>query len=99
MTPYERGQHDCLQDRFESISFSSTGGLDRRSDMTAPDYVPTDERGDYLRGYAAKATELFGEGWQTVTFSWRPAVCVGGVPSWGEVVAFETALNRRNEDT
>ena len=64
-----RGMTDCYQDRCENIPFASVGGLEKRGEMQAPDYVSEEDREEYLLGYRQMARELFGEDWQTCAFS------------------------------
>ena len=68
------GAEDCYQDRCENVPFASTGGLEKRSEMTSPPWVPAADVPAYLEGYRAAALELFGAEWATCEFSWQPAI-------------------------
>lgn len=79
-TPFQRGRSDCYQDRCENCSFASVGGLDKRTAMEAPEYVKKNGEKyteEYLKGYRAEAKALFGDDWETCTFSWSPALTIG----------------------
>ena len=72
-TPYQRGSNDCVQDRIENCPFASTGGLDKRHDMIAPEYITKhgeEYTTEYLRGYQDTAKGMFGDDWKTCKFGW-----------------------------
>jgi len=74
-TPYERGRLNCILDDTENAPFSSTGGLKHRDTPTLPKWLYKDEytgeyRAEFMRGYVARATEMYGDDWKTCTFSW-----------------------------
>lgn len=73
MTPYERGEQDCVIDDFENALFASIGGLPGREVMVAPAYVPEAERAEYIQGYSRMALVIYGDDWQTCDFAWHPA--------------------------
>lgn len=75
---YNRARTDCVQDSYENCPFASVGGLDKRDNMKAPDYITQDEREEYLRGYRDQAKALYGEDWQTCGFGWHPALTIPG---------------------
>lgn len=68
------GYMDALQDRCENCPFASVGGLDRRTDMAVPGYVPQAQHTEYLRGYRAYCDEQYGQGWETARWVWTPAL-------------------------
>ena len=55
--PFARGQVDCFQDHCEGIPLAGVGG-ETPETWKAPDYIPEDERAEYLRGYKSAAGEL-----------------------------------------
>ncbi len=73
---FARGASNCYQDRCENCPFSSVGGLERRSNMRAPEYVAAADAEDYLRGYRAQALDMYGADWATCSFSWSPAITI-----------------------
>lgn len=78
--PFERGRSDCFQDRCENVPFSSIGGLDKRDEMVAPDYITKhgeDYTKEYLDGYRYAAERMFGPDWRTCTFGWKPVMEIG----------------------
>ena len=78
VTPREqlakRAALDFIQDLFENVPFASVGGLDKRDAMTAPHYIPEEQREDYLLNYRLAALWELGPDWQTCTFSWQAAI-------------------------
>jgi len=83
---YESARIDAYQDACENAPFSSVGGIDKRAAMEVPErsYLQTDEdAAEYLRGYRSMAQEMYGEDWQTCTFSWRPALTIVNDPAHG----------------
>ncbi|HUU23719.1 MAG TPA: DUF5662 family protein [Phycisphaerae bacterium] len=79
--PYARGKNDAYQDRCENVPFSSTGGLESRQNMTAPDYILPEEREAYLAGYAERCREMFGEDWRTCEFGWSAVMTISDGPT------------------
>jgi hypothetical protein len=75
---YHRAQTDCVQDSYENCPFASIGGLDKRVEMKAPDYIAEADRDEYLRGYRDQAKAMYGEEWQTCGFGWGPALTIPG---------------------
>lgn len=69
--PFNWGMTCALQDDCENCHFGSSGGMDKREAMEAPDYVPEDQREAYLQGYRAYCDEHYGESWQTATRGWQ----------------------------
>ena len=59
---YNWGNMNALQDALENCPFGSSGGMDKREAMEAPDYVPEDQRESYLKGYRAYCDAHYGEG-------------------------------------
>lgn len=76
MTPYKRGKDNCIQDSYEDAPFASTGGLNKRESMTAPDYIAIQDRGEYIKGYQEQAESMYGADWRTVEFTWKPALTI-----------------------
>jgi len=74
---FRRGALDCYQDRCENCAFASVGGLEKRGELKAPDYVNECDAKDYLEGYVAAAEEMFGEDWRTCEFEWKAALTIG----------------------
>jgi len=72
--PYDRGWMAAFQDRCENCPFASSGGMDKRTAMEAPDYVPADQREEYLRGYRGYCDEEYGPGWETARWGWTPVL-------------------------
>lgn len=72
----EHAAHDCVQDGMENAPFASVGGLDHRSKMKAPNYVPAEHAEAYLEGYRRAALESYGPQWETVGFGWGPAITI-----------------------
>lgn len=68
------GFMNAMQDRCENCPFASSGGMDKRTAMEAPDYVPKDQTEEYLRGYRAYCEDNYGEGWETAQWGWAPAL-------------------------
>ena len=75
---FGRGFSDAAQDACENVPFASIGGLDKRDDMKAPDYITPDERNAYLNGYRTFAAASYGNDWKTCSFGWSPALTIGG---------------------
>ena len=78
-SPFKRGRSDCYQDRCENCAFASIGGLDKRTAMEAPEYVKKNGEKyveEYLKGYRAEAKDIFGDDWETCTFSWQSAITI-----------------------
>lgn len=73
---FMRGVGDCVQDDMENAHFASVGGLNARHSLTPPSYSKNHE--GYLRGYVAQAANAYGEDWQDCSFSWGPALTIGG---------------------
>ena len=71
--PYQRAKRDCIQDNYENCHFDSIGGMEKRKSMEVPEYILDEEKEEYLAGYAAQAKIMYGQGWQTYTFTWRTA--------------------------
>jgi len=74
---WDRGWTAAVQDACENCPFASAGGMDRRQDMVAPDYIPEEDREDYLDGYRAFARATWGEDWVTCRFGWKPVMTIG----------------------
>ena len=72
-----RGRSDASMDRYENAPFGSVGGIDKRTDMTAPYYIAEEDQKQYLDGYRAQCLEMFGEGWETCEFGWIPVLEIG----------------------
>lgn len=90
MEAFARGREDCYQDQCENTPFASVGGLDARNAPEAPTYVADADKAEYVAGYCAMASELYGEDWRTCSFGWRPVLTIdvrrgrtlpGGAPS------------------
>ncbi len=80
-SPFLDGGLNCILDENENVPFSGVGGLDRRNDMTAPEWdrlEDPDVREQWLEGYRYQALVMYGPGWRTVTFSWHPVLEIGG---------------------
>jgi hypothetical protein len=73
---FDWGQNNFTQDRCENAPFASVGGLDKRTAMVAPPFVPEDEQAEYLRGYQHAAMAAYGDDWQTCAFGWKPALTI-----------------------
>lgn len=73
---FQRGQEDCILDMCENVPFASTGGLEHRSQLKTPKWVPTggEQEFDYLDGYITQAELLYGSDWQTCEFGWQKAL-------------------------
>ena len=69
-----RGGLHCALDDNENAPFGSVGGLDERGALNAPDYIPEDEREEYLNGYVDQAYAMYGSDWMTCSFGWSPAI-------------------------
>lgn len=79
MTDWKRqGALDCYQDRCENTPFGSIGGLDKRSNMQRPRWVPASDWAVYQDGYEEAAEELFGDDWTTCEFGWQKAITIEG---------------------
>jgi hypothetical protein len=75
--PYNWGATNCALDACEHNPFGSAGGLAARATaLVAPEYVPEDQRRDYLDGYAMAAAEAYGPDWRTCHFGWAPAIVI-----------------------
>lgn len=72
----QRGRSDCGQDACENCPFASIGGLERRSAMEAPGYIPAEVASEYLAGYAEQAQAMYGDDWRTCSFGWGPAITI-----------------------
>ena len=72
--PHDWGYMNAMQDCCENCPFASSGGMDKREAMEAPEYVPEDQAEEYLRGYRAFCDESYGPGWETATWGWKPAL-------------------------
>ena len=75
---WDRGRVDCLQDGCENSPFSCIGGL-KRSAPELPKWIASREdhyRSAWLEGYLDAARYLYGDDWETCSFSWTPAVTV-----------------------
>ena len=80
--PFNWGRTNCLLDSCENSPFGSAGGLANRSPLVAPQYVPEDQRAEYLDGYAFAAAAMYGADWRTCSFGWAPAMAiVSGEPA------------------
>lgn len=77
---FDRAMLDATQDRCENCPFASIGGLSRRSDMFAPDYIERANVAEYLRGYRHAAKVMYGDDWETCSFGWSPAITINGEP-------------------
>lgn len=75
-TAYERGATECALDRCENVPFSGIGGLEQRHDPKAPDYIPEEQKAEFIRGYIHAAQKLYGKNWQTCEFIWKPAILI-----------------------
>jgi hypothetical protein len=75
---FERGVLDATQDGFENAPFNCIGGLDCRIAPKIPGWVPTADRGEWLRGYLNTCAEAYGDDWQTCEFGWAPGITIGG---------------------
>lgn len=95
ITAYRRAGANCAQDRCENVPFSSVGGLDKRSSMTAPKYIGEDDKEEYLRGYRDAAKSLYGDDWETCKFSFQPVLEIRGKKETPNVLA-EKLLAMRN---
>lgn len=72
--PFLRGQEDCTQDAYENAPFVCIGGIRERQNPKAPQWICQRHEADYVRGYTARAEEMYGPDWQTVEFSWTPSI-------------------------
>jgi hypothetical protein len=81
--PFERAMQDAYQDSCENAPFACVGGLGKRAEMKAPDYITPAERRSYVDGYRAAARLMYGEDWQTCSFGWAPAMTIGEPPNEG----------------
>lgn len=75
---FRRGETDAYQDRCENIPFSGMGGLEKRADPTAPDYIEEGDRIRFLAGYQACCLAMFGQDWKTCSFGWKHAITLDG---------------------
>lgn len=74
---FVHGTNDCVQDDLENAPFGSVGGLEKRHQMVAPEYVIGEaHKMHYLSGYALQASSLYGKDWKTCTFGWEPALTI-----------------------
>lgn len=78
MTPFKRGKDNCVQDNNENCPFASTGGLDKRTEMTVPEYIKPEEAEEYICGYQRQAELMYGIHWRDAQFRWLPALVIGG---------------------
>jgi len=76
---FDRGWLAAYQDACENCHFASAGGMDHRDELIAPDYIPEDDRVDYLLGYESYARETWGPTWRTDRFTWgdAPVLTIG----------------------
>ena len=75
---WDRGWSAAMQDNCENCHFSSAGGMERRSDMVAPDYIPKEDVEEYLAGYRGYCLKTWGDDWETCEFGWAPVMTIGG---------------------
>ena len=75
---FKRGAENCALDSIENAPFSSVGGLESRHELKAPHYIAAEDHEEYLAGYVAEARSIDGDDWQTCSFSWGPALTIGG---------------------
>jgi hypothetical protein len=59
---FSRGYVVCYQDDCENVPFGS-GPI-------PPDYVKSDDRSEYYKGYVAQASNLYTHDWRVVTRNW-----------------------------
>ena len=83
MNPYDRARSDAQQDYFQNAPFASVGGLAKRAEMVAPQWIAEPERAEYLRGYRDQCRQMFGDDWQTCSFGWAPALTINEPPDAG----------------
>lgn len=81
--PFRQGVLNCMQDGFENCPFASIGGLDARTNPVLK-YAKPGEEAEYWRGYKACALASYGPDWETCTFSWGPALTIGGADDGSE---------------
>lgn len=72
--PYEWGRMCAAQDACENAPFGSTGGMDKRTDMKAPNYVAKGQRDEWLKGYRDFCDTSYGLGWETAEWGWSAVV-------------------------
>lgn len=75
----ERGWLEAYQDRCEGVPMHAVNwSLPSRPVICAPDYIPEDERGDWIEGYAALLSSLYGTEWRETCRPVEPAPTVEG---------------------
>lgn len=87
LSPFNWGYMNAVQDDCENAPFASSGGMDKRLAMEAPEYVPADKAEEFLRGYRAYCHATYGPGWETGEWGWVPVLEID--PSTGMVRAIE----------
>jgi hypothetical protein len=73
---WDRGWLEAYQDDCENCQFSGIGGKDHRTDMVAPDYIPSDEVEEFLAGYSEYCLKKWGDDWKTFTLGWVPVLTI-----------------------
>lgn len=99
---HRRGENDATQDFYENVPFASIGGIQNRGNMKAPSYIPAADVDDYLEGYRVRATQLYGDDWEDVEFTWRPALKIPKGSSrneWCPWLQLPEETKRHAEDT
>jgi hypothetical protein len=70
-TVFEHGVFDAALDRCENVPFASIGGLDNRSNFMKPRWIKDSEIEEYFSGYKSQCIKMYGDDWETCSFSWK----------------------------